>query len=174
MFLFGWTLHFETSLAGPEVALFLIGFGVSTAFNLTNTLLIDLHRDRPATATAAVNFVRCLMSAAGAAAIIPMCEAMGIGWAFTFWGVLFVGLVGAVFWVMGNGLRWRREGEERRRREREVEVAQGGMREVERRGLGDGVLKDKEEDKKSSASDVDCRSMEEGRGSERIHVAGKH
>jgi hypothetical protein len=45
--------------------LFVIGFGISTAFNGTNTLLIDLHRDQPAATTAAVNFVRCLMSAGG-------------------------------------------------------------------------------------------------------------
>ncbi|KAM3422399.1 hypothetical protein BST61_g2751 [Cercospora zeina] len=95
--IFGWTLHFETHLAGPEVALFLIGFGVSTAFSVTNTLLLDLHRDKPATATAAVNFVRCLMSAGGTAAIIPMCNAMGKGWAFTFLALIYVVLLAAVF-----------------------------------------------------------------------------
>ncbi|KXS99593.1 hypothetical protein AC578_2223 [Pseudocercospora eumusae] len=107
--IFGWTLNFETSLAGPEIALFLIGFGVSTAFNITNTLLIDLHRDHPATATAAVNFVRCLMSAGGAAAIIPMCNAIGIGWAFTFLALMYVVLILAVFWLMKAGMRWREE-----------------------------------------------------------------
>ncbi|KAF7185818.1 MFS transporter M6 [Pseudocercospora fuligena] len=128
--IFGWTLNFHTSLAGPEVALFLIGFGVSTAFNITNTLLIDLHRDQPATATAAVNFVRCLMSAGGAAAIIPMCNAMGIGWAFTFLALVYVVLIAAVFWLMKAGMRWREEKRERKKeqkrqledeREREVE-----------------------------------------------------
>ncbi|EME79524.1 uncharacterized protein MYCFIDRAFT_190396 [Pseudocercospora fijiensis CIRAD86] len=111
--IFGWTLNFHTSLAGPEVALFLIGFGVSTAFNITNTLLIDLHRDQPATATAAVNFARCLMSAGGAAAIIPMCDAMGIGWAFTFLALVYVVLIAAVFWLMKVGMRWREEIESR-------------------------------------------------------------
>jgi multidrug resistance protein len=62
---FGWTVKFETHIAGPEIALFVIGFGISTAFNATNGLLIDLHRDQPASATAAVNFARCLMSAGG-------------------------------------------------------------------------------------------------------------
>ncbi|GIZ38839.1 hypothetical protein CKM354_000224000 [Cercospora kikuchii] len=117
--LFGWTLHFETHLAGPEVALFLIGFGVSTAFSITNTLLIDLHRDKPATATAAVNFVRCLMSAAGAAAIIPMCNAMGRGWAFTFLALIYVVLLGAVFWIMAKGLSWRKQAAEQVRRANE-------------------------------------------------------
>jgi multidrug resistance protein len=62
---FGWTVKFQTHIAGPEIALFVIGFGISTAFNITNGLLIDLHRDQPAAATAAVNFARCLMSAGG-------------------------------------------------------------------------------------------------------------
>lgn len=65
MIMFGWTVKFQTHLAGPEIALFITGFGVSSAFNVTNNLLLDLHRDQPASATAAVNFVRCLMSAGG-------------------------------------------------------------------------------------------------------------
>ncbi|KAF3001779.1 hypothetical protein E8E13_001287 [Curvularia kusanoi] len=58
LILFGWTVKFQTHLAGPEIALFVIGFGISTAFNITNGLLIDLHRDKPAAATAAINFAR--------------------------------------------------------------------------------------------------------------------
>ncbi|KAH8732878.1 major facilitator superfamily domain-containing protein [Phaeosphaeriaceae sp. PMI808] len=62
---FGWTVKFQTHIAGPEIALFVVGFGISTVFTISNGLLLDLHRDQPATATAAVNFVRCLMSAGG-------------------------------------------------------------------------------------------------------------
>jgi multidrug resistance protein len=62
---FGWTVKFRTHLAGPEIALFITAYGISTAFNTTNGLLIDLHREQPAAATAAINFVRCLMSAGG-------------------------------------------------------------------------------------------------------------
>jgi multidrug resistance protein len=116
LLIFGWTIHFGTHLAVPEIALFLIGFGVSTAFSGTNTLLIDLHRDRPATATAAVNFVRCLMSAGGCAAIVPMWRSWGPGWAYTFIAGLYVGLYGVVVWVMRRGMRWRGELEERKAR----------------------------------------------------------
>lgn len=111
---FGWTLKFRTSLAGPEIALYFIGFGVSTAFNITNTLLIDLHRDSPATATAAVNLVRCLMSAGGAAAILPMCHAMNTGWAFTFIALLFVALIPVIFLIMNKGQDWRNEAARRK------------------------------------------------------------
>ena len=112
LIMFGWTVKFQTHLAGPEIALFVIGFGVSTAFNITNGLLIDLHRDKPAAATAAINFVRCLMSAGGSAAIIPMCRAMNPGWAFTFIGLVYVVLIGVVVWIMQNGLKWRQHAAE--------------------------------------------------------------
>ena len=116
---FGWTVKFQTHLVGPEIALFITGFGISTAFNITNGLLIDLHRDQPAAATAAVNFARCLMSAGGSAAIIPMCRAMNPGWAFTFLALVYVLLIGVVFWVMRDGMRWRQELAEKTRREKE-------------------------------------------------------
>lgn len=112
--LFGWTLKFRTNLAGPEIALFFIGFGVSTSFNITNTLLIDLHRDQPATATAAVNLVRCLMSAGGAAAILPMCHAMNPGWAFTFFALVYVLLISVIFLLMNKGQQWRTEATEQK------------------------------------------------------------
>ncbi|CAO2656604.1 Nn.00g054070.m01.CDS01 [Neocucurbitaria sp. VM-36] len=125
LLMFGWTVKFQTHIAGPEIALFIIGLGVSTAFNITNGLLIDLHRDQPAAATAAVNFVRCLMSAAGSAAIIPMCHAMNPGWAFTFLALVYVVLIGVVFWVMRDGMEWRQEFEEKKRVKREEEERRG-------------------------------------------------
>ena len=108
---FGWVVRYQVHIAATEVALFIIGFGVSTAFTITNTLLIDLHKHQPATATAAVNFVRCLMSAGGSAAIIPMCRTMNPGWAFTFIALVYVVLIAAVFWVMKCGMSWRQEAE---------------------------------------------------------------
>ena len=139
---FGWTINFATHVAGPEVALFFIGFGVSTSFNLTNTLLIDLHRDKPATATAAVNFVRCLLSAGGAAAILPMCNAMTPGWAFTFLALVYVVLIFPVFIIMKKGQRWREEAAEKQRI-KEMEKAASLEADVE------------------SQSDVDVRSVRE-------------
>lgn len=107
--IFGWTLHFRTSIAGPEVALFIMGFFITTGFNVTNGLLLDLHRDQPAAATAATNFARCLMSAGGAAAILPMCHAMNPGWAFTFIAFIYVALLPVALCIMKYGMKWRQE-----------------------------------------------------------------
>ncbi|KAJ4330393.1 hypothetical protein N0V87_010027 [Didymella glomerata] len=115
LIMFGWTVNFQIHLAGPEIALFITGFGISTAFNITNGLLVDLHRDKPAAATAAINFARCLMSAGGSAAIIPMCRAMTPGWAFTFIGLVYVVLIAALIWIMKNGMRWRQSATEAKR-----------------------------------------------------------
>ncbi|PLB44838.1 MFS general substrate transporter [Aspergillus steynii IBT 23096] len=80
---FGWLVHFGQPLAAPEVFLFFIGMGQTGAFSSTSTLLVDLHPTQPAAATAANNLVRSLFSAAASAAIVPMLNAMGRGWAFT-------------------------------------------------------------------------------------------
>ncbi|KAH4018339.1 hypothetical protein HBI38_192570 [Parastagonospora nodorum] len=112
---FGWTVKFQTHIAGPEISLFVIGFGISTAFNITNGLLIDLHRDQPAAATAAINFARCLMSAGGSAAIVPMCNAMNPGWAFTSLALVYVALIAVVLLVMRDGMKWRQNLEEKKR-----------------------------------------------------------
>ncbi|KIW00693.1 uncharacterized protein PV09_07875 [Verruconis gallopava] len=109
LIVFGWLVHYRVHIAGVLVTLFFIGFGISTSFNTSNTLLIDLHRSKPATATAAVNFVRCLISAGGVAAIVPMIEAMNPGWCFTFLGLLYVAVI-PMLWAVGRyGPRWRAE-----------------------------------------------------------------
>lgn len=128
---YGWTIKFKTHIAGPEIALFFIGWGVSTSFNLTNTLLIDLHRDKPATATAAVNFVRCLLSAGGAAAIIPMCNTMNPGWAFTLLALIYAFYIIVVFWIMKNGMRWRTEAAEKQKRKEAERTAAEAAEDVE-------------------------------------------
>lgn len=136
LIVYGWTLKFKTHIAGPEIALFFIGWGVSTSFNLTNTLLIDLHRDRPATATAAVNFVRCLLSAGGSAAIIPMCNAMNPGWAFTLIALIYIVYILMVFWIMKKGQKWRAEAAEKKR-QREAQTAARENDDVESQSTAD-------------------------------------
>ncbi|TKA75443.1 hypothetical protein B0A55_04884 [Friedmanniomyces simplex] len=135
---FGWTLEFRTALAGPEIALYFIGFGVSTAFNITNTLILDLHRDRPATATSAVNFVRCLMSAGGAAVILPMCHAMNPGWAFTLVALVYVALLPVVFLIMAKGQKWRTQLAEKKDRAKMAKAAAAAVVDVEASSNDDG------------------------------------
>jgi len=86
--------------------------------------LIDLHRDSPATATAAVNFVRCLISAGGVAAIVPLIEAINAGWAYTFVGLLYVIWMPMIWVIMKWGPIWRAEKAEKMdRKEAEAKAA---------------------------------------------------
>ncbi|KAI4267006.1 MAG: hypothetical protein L6R35_006887, partial [Caloplaca aegaea] len=50
---YGWTLQSRTHLAAPLILLFICGLAVTGTFNVCNTLVVDLHPDRPATASAA-------------------------------------------------------------------------------------------------------------------------
>ncbi|MCJ1355498.1 MAG: hypothetical protein MMC33_005490 [Icmadophila ericetorum] len=55
---YGWVIHFETNLAGPLVLLFVISYTACAAFNVLSVLIVDIHPESPATATAANNLKR--------------------------------------------------------------------------------------------------------------------
>ena len=49
------------------------------------------------------------------AAIVPMCNAMNPGWAFTFLALVYVALIAVVLLVMRDGMKWRQNLEEKKR-----------------------------------------------------------
>lgn len=83
----GWSLQARTSLAAPLIVLFFAGFFLSGAMAMLSALLVDLYPQNPATATA-LDLTRCLVSAAGTAVIQYIIDAMGVGWCYTFLGLL--------------------------------------------------------------------------------------
>lgn len=85
---YGWLVQAQVNIWAPIVVLALMGFTVLAGFSVINVLNIDLHRDRPATASAANNLVRCLMGAGSAAVVDIVIDAVGVGWCFTVWGLL--------------------------------------------------------------------------------------
>lgn len=71
--------------------------------------MVDIYPTKGASATAALNMVRCLMGAGGTAAVLPIVNGIGIGWTFTLLaGVLIVSLGMAVVQIM-MGSQWRRK-----------------------------------------------------------------
>lgn len=105
---YGWLLQARVNMAGPIVLLAFMGFTSLSSFSFVNVLVIDLHRDRPATASAANNLVRCLMGAGSAAVIDVIIESVGVGWCFTIWGLLVSGLgVPLLLLVCRYGPGWR-------------------------------------------------------------------
>lgn len=127
---YGWLLQARVSIAGPIVMLFATGYTTLVGFSALNVLVIDLHRSRAATASAASNLVRCLLGAGASAVANPMIEALGNGWAFTLVGLVELAFLPVLLLVMKNGIQWRekrREKEKRREEEkRERETVERG------------------------------------------------
>lgn len=120
---YGWVLQQRVHLAAPLVLQFIIGFCFIASLNGLNTLLVDLFPDRPATAAAACNFVRCCLGAIGAAVVSRMLSGMGLGWSFTFLGLAMAAGMGLLWIEMVRGMGWREKRSsriERKNAEREV------------------------------------------------------
>jgi len=118
---FGWTLQSETNLAGPLILLFVIGFCVSATMNSIAVLMIDIYPGRAGTVTAANNLLRCWLGSGATALVVPMIDAMGIGWTCSFFG-LIVALFSPILWyIMNRGPQWRRETAEKKVRARPID-----------------------------------------------------
>ncbi|KAI1057074.1 hypothetical protein LB507_002467 [Fusarium sp. FIESC RH6] len=119
----GWAVHAQTHVAVPCVLSGLMGVGIVGFNNTTNSLLIDIHPGKPGTASAANNLTRCLVGAGASAAIIPMIDAMGIGWAFTLVGGLYVLGCPILIALMVRGVKWREELRVKRERKEKAKQA---------------------------------------------------
>ncbi|KAI0138367.1 major facilitator superfamily domain-containing protein [Xylariaceae sp. FL1272] len=106
----GWCARYQVHPAAVLVLTAATGFLKSLLFSSFNTLLIDVHPDRPSTASAAGSLVRSGLSGVGLAVLQPLADALGWGWFFTVLA-LFVGITQGVGMVVlirwGQG--WRKE-----------------------------------------------------------------
>jgi MFS family permease len=104
---YGWVMEYKTALAGPVVMLFFTGHLASGAFSSLNALIVDLHRQSPATAVAANNLFRCLLGAGAVAVADPLIQRIGIGWTATLIAFLWVLFSPCLWAVFRWGHRWR-------------------------------------------------------------------
>ncbi|KAF2199006.1 MFS transporter [Delitschia confertaspora ATCC 74209] len=105
----GWVLHQKVHLAVPLVILFIGGGTISGAMTTTQVLLIDLYPESAATVSAALNVCRCLLSAGGTSVIQYMIDAMGLGWCYTFLGLVLIAFTPLTAVVVKWGPKWREE-----------------------------------------------------------------
>ncbi|KAK8059848.1 MFS multidrug transporter [Apiospora saccharicola] len=124
----GWAMQYKTHVAVPCVLLFLLGIGIIGYSNTSNVLLVDVNQGHAGAATAANNLTRCLVGAAATAAINPMIDGIGDGWAFFLLGSLSFAGAPMLLLIMKHGVRWRKEKGEKERRKREKKEAQEGVR----------------------------------------------
>ncbi|KAK2046113.1 major facilitator superfamily transporter [Colletotrichum somersetense] len=115
LLLWGWVLYLRVHVAVPCVLLFFFGLGIFGFNSTSNALVIDIHPGKAATATAANNFTRCLLGSASTAAILPIIDGMGVGWAFTLLGLLYILCSPALLAIMYWGIKWRKEAREKNR-----------------------------------------------------------
>lgn len=105
---YGWIIEYNLSIAGPVVMLFLLGYALIAGYQSLNVLMVDIYPDQATSATAASNVVRCLLGAASSAAILPMSDAMGDGWAYTTLGLMFLLSCAGLLVIMKHGISWRK------------------------------------------------------------------
>ncbi|WPH00569.1 Hypothetical protein R9X50_00339900 [Acrodontium crateriforme] len=110
---YGWMMDHHVSLAGPVIILFILGYTLIAGFQCLNVLMVDIYPGQPATATAANNVTRCLLGAAASAAIGPLANAVGNGWAYTILaGFFYLASIGPLM-SMKYGMQWRKAKKEK-------------------------------------------------------------
>ncbi|KAF3921230.1 hypothetical protein ABW21_db0204977 [Orbilia brochopaga] len=85
---YGWALQHNAHVAVALVLLFIQGFTVICVVNTVSIFLVDLYPAAPATATASGNLSRCMFGALSTSVVDLMLDHLGIGWTFTFWGLI--------------------------------------------------------------------------------------
>ncbi|KAK7998230.1 hypothetical protein PG989_006270 [Apiospora arundinis] len=125
----GWALQYKTHVAVPCVLLFLLGIGIIGFSNTSNVLLVDVNPGHAGSATAANNLTRCLVGAAATAAINPMINGIGDGWAFFILGALCFAGAPMLLLIMKHGVTWRKEKAEKERLKKENKEKEDGGQE---------------------------------------------
>jgi len=106
--IFGWTLQYGIHISVPIIATFVLGWTATSIISVVNTFLVDIFPKRGASATAALNLLRCLMGAGGTAVVLPVVDKIGVGWTFTVLTGIMMGSVGLVVLQMRRGMVWRK------------------------------------------------------------------
>lgn len=125
---YAWTMESNSSLPKILVCLFFMGLFFSGVQQGFNTLIIDTHSDTPATATAANNLVRCLVSAGGTAIAPFLIKKIGIGLTGVFISGVWVCFSPCLWMVMLRGKKWREEEKAKQAKKEALEREKEGHR----------------------------------------------
>lgn len=122
----GWAMNYVVHVSVPCILSCLMGMGMIGFNNTSNTLLVDIHPGKAGTATAANNFTRCLVGAGASAAIVPLINAIGVGWTFTMLGLIYGACALPLMLIMVKGIAWRAEkkAKEERKQKKKEEASQ--------------------------------------------------
>jgi MFS family permease len=118
--IYGWFLTIKLNLAAYIICLFITGFGLTSTFQILNVLMVDIYPGRPSVATAANNLVRCWIGAVFSAILLPLADAIGWGWSYTFLALLFMGFAPILLIIMSKGPAWRKAKKEKEDKAKEA------------------------------------------------------
>lgn len=104
---YGWVLQYTSSIIGPLILLFFIGFASAGMFDVMSTLLLDIEPARAAQVSACNNLVRCGLGAGASVIATPMVRGVNTGWTYTIVGLVWLILQPLAFCVVSFGPRWR-------------------------------------------------------------------
>ncbi|KXG50208.1 Major facilitator superfamily domain, general substrate transporter [Penicillium griseofulvum] len=110
----------RTHLAVPIILQFIIAYGSTAIFTINSALVIDLYPGASASATAVNNLMRCLIGAAGVAAVQPIIDALTAEFAFVMLAGITIAMIPLLIVEMKWGYGWRLERQERLRKENSV------------------------------------------------------
>ncbi|OCK83327.1 MFS general substrate transporter [Lepidopterella palustris CBS 459.81] len=116
---YGWVMEYQAPLAAVLVVLFFTGNILTSSMIPMATLLLDINAHSPASASAAVNLVRMLLSAGLIAVYTPLINAIGIGWTSTMTAGIYVAFAPCLWIVYRHGHHWRMEEEKKQKNDRE-------------------------------------------------------
>lgn len=103
----------KTHLAVPIILQYMIAFCATGVFTINSALVIDLYPGASASATAVNNLIRCLMGAAGVAAVQPMIDSLTPVWTFVLLAGIAIVMYPLVWIEMRYGSKWRQARDER-------------------------------------------------------------
>lgn len=104
---YGWAVDQEVGgIALPVVAMFVQGVGQLFCFPSLNTYCLDVQRERGAEVAAANFFVRYLAGCVATAVVLPIVDAVGIGWFSTISAALLVVSAAGLYLAIWRGDDW--------------------------------------------------------------------
>ena len=109
----------KAHLAVPVILQYIIAYCATAIFTINSALIIDLYPGASASATAVNNLMRCLIGAAGVAAVQPMIDTLTAQWTFLLLAGITFFMVPLLLVEMRWGAGWRLERNDRLKRKAE-------------------------------------------------------
>lgn len=120
----GWVLEMKTSIAAPCVLLFVMGVGLNGVMASTNALLMDISASQAGAVMAASNLTRCALGAVASAVIQTMIDALGLGWTYVIFGVVYLVFSPMLLVQYYKGQQWRKQAKGREDRKAAAATSQ--------------------------------------------------